>query len=368
MKKKLFQNIPVLCVVLGCLIIAGHAVAADVPLPVKKPLAQAEKHQFEDAVVSVDGETLKAGGVDEYYDLPDYPMGARLSVGANKVYTIREEDTLLDIARAYGIGFVEMRAANPKVDPWSPIPGQQVVIPSFHLLPRAEQDGILVNLGDMRLYYFSEPGAVPETYPLGIGREGLATPVGKTTIVRKKDGPSWYPTERMRTENPNLPAVVPPGASNPLGTHALYLGWPTFLIHGTNKPWGVGRRVSSGCMRMYPEDIKELFKKIHVGTKVTVVEQHILLAWLEDGLYLEAHPSKSQSYELEMQGSMSKKEVTQAMRDMVTEAAGDAVERIDWDMVEKALRERSGMPVLVAPLHGSTGSRYDRQDAFSNLN
>lgn len=301
------------------------------------------------AAVGNEGETLDVTDADESYTLPTYPPNAQISTGTMKTYTVKEEDTFLDIARHYGLGYIELRAANPGVDPWAPTPGEQIVIPTFNLLPRAVQQGIVVNLGDMRMYYFRTPGQSPETYALGIGAEGLDTPIGQTTIVRKTAYPSWYPTERMRKLKPYLPVAVSPGPSNPLGTHAMYLGWPTFLIHGSNKPWGIGRRVSSGCMRMYPEDIIKVFDEVPVGTKVTVVDQPILVGWLKDGLYLEANPSKTQGEEIEINGTHTVRPLTDDMKKVIIEAAGpEAESRIDWDTVDTAMRERRGYPVLIA--------------------
>lgn len=280
--------------------------------------------------------------------LPDYPIGARIAMGKQTTYKAGEEDTFLDIARHFSIGYVELRAANPDIDPWAPPPGQDIVIPGFQLLPRARQQGIVVNLAKMRLYYFRDPGREPVTYPIGIGSEGLDTPTGVTKIVRKAAGPSWYPTERMREAKPWLPRHVPPGVANPLGTHALYLGWPTFLIHGSNKPWGIGRRVSSGCMRMYPEDVVDFFGMVPVGTRVTVVDQPILVGWLDDGLYLEANPTQDQSIEIENGLDITPAPLTDKMRAMIVEAAGVAAHRVNWSAVEKAVRERRGIPVMIA--------------------
>lgn len=298
------------------------------------------------------GEALPATDTEEGA-LPDYPIGARMSIGKMQSYTTSEEDTFLDIARHYDLGYVELRAANPTVDPWSATPGTELMIPSFNLLPRARQQGVVVNLGKMRLYYFRDPGKPPLTYPLGIGQEGLRTPTGDTSIVNKIAGPSWHPTDRMRKLKPYLPASVGPGPSNPLGTHALYLGWPTFLIHGSNKPWGIGRRVSSGCMRMYPEDIVDFFGMIPVGTKVTVVDQPILVAWLDDGLYLEANPTQTQSSEIEYSETVTEKPMTDGMKQTIIDTAGKYAKNINWDVVEKVLRERRGYPVLIASPDGS---------------
>ena len=312
--------------------------ASKVVLPVRRP----------GDIVHGDDEELPVVDTDENIPLPPYPANARTTIGALQTYSMGEEDSLLDVARYFKLGFVELRAANPKVDPWTPVPGEPVVIPAFKLLPRAEQKGIVVNLAQMRLYYFKTPGKEPVTFPIGIGREGLLTPTGQTTIVRKVAGPTWFPTPRMREEKPYLPAAIPPGPSNPLGTHAFYLGWPEFRIHGTDKPWAIGRRVSSGCMRMYPEDISALFKMVPVGTKVTVVEQPILVGWVGDQLYLEANPSKSQSGDIEISGEHEIKGLTDGLKKVITDAAGVPAERIDWDAVKQAVEERLGSPVVIA--------------------
>lgn len=338
------------------LAMASAAMAADAAKdaaktgPAKK--IEAAKIQKTDTAAtqgaSDEGTLVDVADIDESYDLPEYPMGARIAMGEMETYTIEEEDTFLDIARHFGLGYVELRAANPGIDPWAPSPGEVVLIPNHNLLPRARQEGIVVNLGEMRMYYFKDPGKEPLTYALGIGREGLATPLGNTTVIRKANGPSWHPTERMRKEKPYLPLSIPPGPANPLGTHALYLGWPTFLIHGSNKPWGIGRRVSSGCMRMYPEDIVKLFGITPVGVKVTIVDQPILVGWLDDGLYLEANPSKTQSNQIEMEGTHEIKPLTDELRKVITDAAGVAASRIDWSTAERVVNERRGYPVMIA--------------------
>lgn len=316
--------------------------AADQTATTKKPA------QKPTAAKALSSESLKVTNKPEDGSLPDYPMGARIAMGKQTTYKGGEEDTFLDIARHFTLGYVELRAANPEIDPWAPPPGQDVLIPGFQLLPRARQQGIVVNLAKMRLYYFRDPGGEPITYPIGIGSEGLDTPTGVTKVVRKAAGPSWYPTERMRTEKPWLPRHVPPGISNPLGTHALYLGWPTFLIHGSNKPWGIGRRVSSGCMRMYPENVVEFFGMVPVGTRVTVVDQPILVGWLDDGLYLEANPTYTQSVDLENGIDITPTPLTDKMREMIVEAAGVAASRVNWSVVEKTIRERRGIPAMIA--------------------
>ena len=330
----------------------AKAVASEEPAPVKEtPVAAPVKHAakiLRPTRRPGDDEDLPVVDTDETLPLPPYPPKARTSIGALQTYAMGEEDTLQDVARYFKLGFVELRTANPKVDPWTPVPSEPVTIPAFHLLPRTRQVGIVVNLAQMRMYYFKTPGQEPITFPIGIGREGLLTPTGETTIVNKAVNPSWCPTPRMREEKPYLPAVVGPGPSNPLGSHALYLGWPEYRIHGTDKPWAIGRRVSSGCMRMYPEDIKALFNMVPVGTKVTVVEQPILVGWIDGELYLEANPSKAQSLEIEVNGDHQVKELTDGLRKVITDASGVSADRIDWDAAEEAIEQRLGYPVVIS--------------------
>jgi len=311
-------------------------IAADISSPLLGVKAEKEKETKEKNTVPYEAFRL--------FEETDYT-----SIGHDQEYQAGEDDTLLDIARSFKLGYVEIRAANPHIDPWTPSPGQTIKIPTFHLLPRAIQEGIVVNLGDMRLYKFSKDKA-PESFPIGIGREGLNTPLGKTSIVRKKDGPSWYPTERMRKEKPELPRMVAAGPQNPLGTHALYLGWPTFLIHGTNKPWGIGRRVSSGCIRLYPENIIDLFDQTPKGTPVTIVDQAVKLAWVNDKLYLEVHPSKNQANDIESSGkiALTETQVPEDLKIWIKQIAGDHRNLIDWDTVEKTYFNRMSYPVIIA--------------------
>ncbi len=283
--------------------------------------------------------------------LPSPAMAADV-VGRMEIYRTAFEDTLLDVARAHDLGFVEVRAANPGIDPWLPGADARIVLPSAHLLPDAPREGIVINLSEMRLYFFSEPGAEPETFPIGIGREGWQTPTGTSRIVRKTEAPSWYPPESIRAERPELPAVVEPGEDNPLGSHALYLDWPAYLIHGTNRPWGIGRRISSGCIRMYPEDIIDLFARVPVNTPVTVVDQPVKLGWIGDALYLEAHPTQHQSDVLEIDGRFDP-EVPTGILGLVeafasAEGSPEFGSEIDWAAVLAAVKERRGYPVRVS--------------------
>lgn len=273
------------------------------------------------------------------------------------VYTVQAEETLPEIGRRHGLGYVEMLAANPGVDPFVPEVGAMVALPTMHLPPQAPPKGIVVNIADMRLYYWPEgeqageqaglAPASPTTYPIGIGREELTTPPGETKIVRKVENPTWYPTARMRREDPTLPRVVGPGPDNPLGTHALYLDVGLLRIHGTNRPWGVGARASSGCIRLYPEDIPVLFGKVPKGTAVRIVDQEVKAGWHEGGLYVEVQPAPDQADAIEFSKPFERR-LPKDLIKVVADAAGDPdAVVIDWDKVREAGMQRLGYPVLV---------------------
>lgn len=279
--------------------------------------------------------------------LPEAAEGAKAVIGNLGRYRARADDTLVDIARRHRLGFVELKAANPDVDVWLPGEGTEVLIPDQRLLPEAPRRGIVINLCEMRLYYFAEEEATPVTFAIGIGREGRGTPKGDTSIVRKMENPTWYPPESIRAEKPELPAVVPPGPENPLGTRALYLGWPAYLIHGTSMPFGVGRRVSAGCIRMFNEDVETLYPQVPIGTGVTVVDQEVKIAWLDDGeLYVEVSPSQEQADQIEVSGYFQA-EMPAEMINQVIARAGAQVGRLDWAAIEKAGLERRGYPIRV---------------------
>jgi L,D-transpeptidase ErfK/SrfK len=223
-------------------------------------------------------------------------------VGEIQVIKAAHEDTFIDLARRYNVGPEELKRANPDVDAWLPGEGTEIIIPTRYVLPDAPHCGIVLNVPEYRLYYFPECGGDRViTHPISIGREGWNTPYGPTTVVRKQHLPTWYPPESVREEHAAngdpLPAVVPPGPDNPLGENALYLGFPGYLIHGTNKPRGVGMRVSHGCIRMFPEDIATLFDMVDPGTPVMIVNQPYKLGWGDGGLYMEAHAPLSEEAE-----------------------------------------------------------------------
>lgn len=269
-------------------------------------------------------------------------------IGALRFYITRAEDTLLDVAVAHDVGILAISAANPGIDPWIPGADQLILLPTAHLLPEAPREGIVINKAELGLYWFPRRGAI-RRHAIGVGREGFDTPVGETRIVRKQKDPTWYPTARTRADRPELPPVVPPGPDNPLGRHALYLAWPTYLIHGTNKPYGVGRRVSRGCIRMYPAAVERLYEEVPIGTRVTVVDQKIKVGWHEGELYLEAHPDAGQLEELEEHYSFTPDPgaIEPQALDLVHKRAQEEVARVDWPLVEAELVARRGIPVRV---------------------
>ena len=268
-------------------------------------------------------------------------------VGRNQVYIARYEDTLLDIARRFGMGLAELRLANPGVDVWLPGEGTAIQLPSRFVLPEAPRSGLVVNVAEMRVYYYPKGQGVVRTWPISIGRVGWETPLGETSIVRKKVRPTWYPPESIREEAARngdpLPRVVGPGPDNPLGSHALYLGFSQYHIHGTNKPFSIGMRVSHGCVRMYPEHIVELYELAEPGTPVTLVHQGVKAGWSGDKLYLEVHP------EVGVPDEKTRPSMTEVVSSLVaaTPESGEPMV-LDWNRIEQALAAANGIPVAVA--------------------
>jgi L,D-transpeptidase ErfK/SrfK len=268
-------------------------------------------------------------------------------VGILRDYVVRDGDNLADIARHYDIGYTEMLAANPGVDPWSPGVGRRLTLPSLFILPDAPRRGIVINLAERRLYYFPPGSKTVQTYPIGIGAIGFTTPLSTTTVVRKEPNPIWVPPPSIHEENPDLPAAIGPGPDNPLGAFALRLGWKNYLIHGTNKPDGVGRNVSHGCIHLYPEDIEQLFNSVPVGTPVRAIDQSAAAAWIGIGLYVEVHPSKEQADAIDTEQAVAP-EPADGLRQIVQTAAGDYADAVNWDALQAAALQRTGLPVVVA--------------------
>jgi len=218
-------------------------------------------------------------------------------IGEPQLVLSGPEDTFSDFARTYGLGYDELVAANPGVDPWRPGEGTAVLLPTQYVLPDALQRGLILNIASKRLFYFPKraDGELQQvlTYPIGIGRVGWETPLGETTVTAKAKDPSWWVPASVRREHAEkgdpLPSVVPPGPDNPLGNRVLKLGMPGYLIHGTNQPYGVGMRVSHGCVRLYPENIEFLYTLVDIGEHVTIVNEPYQMGSVDGQLYFEAH-------------------------------------------------------------------------------
>ncbi len=222
---------------------------------------------------------------------------AQSVVGVPQVVLARDEDTFSDLARAYGLGYDELVAANPGVDPWLPGADTPILLPTQFVLPAGIREGVVLNIASKRLFYFPKmpegQAQVVKTYPIGIGRVGWETPLGSTTVVAKAVDPVWYVPQSVRKEHAEmgdpLPSIIPAGPDNPLGTRVLKLNIPGYLIHGTNQPYGVGMRVSHGCVRLYPENIEYLYDLVDVGEPVQIINKPYLLGELDGELIFEAH-------------------------------------------------------------------------------
>ena len=271
--------------------------------------------------------------------------GDQTLVGDIAMVETRENDTLPDVARHFGLGYNDITAANPGISPWTPKPDSQVLLPLQFILPDAPRKGIVLNVANMRLFYYpkKEPGKV-YTYPVGIGRDGWNTPMGTTSIAVKTPNPDWHVPPSIHREHATkghfLPAVVKSGPDNPLGYYAMRLAIGSYLIHGTNKPFGIGMQISHGCVQMYPEDIEVLFGKVPVGTSVKIVHDPYLVAWHNDMLYLEANEPLANSPE---NMRVLKK---QALKDLRKIAKRHHAE-VDWDKVENVFNFSYGIPTPV---------------------
>ena len=270
-------------------------------------------------------------------------------VGELTGVTVQHDDTLADVARNFHLGYDALLFANPSVDPWLPGEGTRVTLPTMHVLPSAPRRGLVVNVAEMRLYYYPKPtsGRPPavRVYPISIGRADWSTPLTNARIIAKLTDPTWYPPESIRAEHAadgdELPEKVPPGEGNPLGRYALRLSVPGYLIHGTNKTYGIGMQVTHGCIRMYPSDIEELFRELAVGAPVAIVNQPIKAGWRDGVLYLEIHRGIG-GLQLTDQDKRQ-----HAVEGLIQVTQSLPRYRIDWNEVEVVIWEATGIPMPV---------------------
>lgn len=225
--------------------------------------------------------------------LIDVDVAGEEVLGFVATRVVQRGESLIEIAREHNVGFNAIAAANPALDAFVPTPGAVIAVPTAWIVPRAAAPGALVvNVSEMRLYLFPKDGGLPLTFPVGVGMDDWKTPVGNFTVVSKIVNPTWYPPLSIRRENPELPARVPPGPDNPLGTHALRLNEGSLLIHGTDEPYGVGRKASHGCIRLYPEDIPRLFGMVSLKTRVVMVREPVKVGLRGGRVYLEVHEDR----------------------------------------------------------------------------
>lgn len=267
-------------------------------------------------------------------------------VGRLAFVSLKKGDTLPDIARHFGLGVNEVTAANPGVDLWVPEVGERIMLPLRFILPNAPRKGIVINLAAMRLFQFkgnSKPLTVL-TYPAGVGTEERPSPTGQMHVERKAVRPTWHVpasiAEAHRKKGDLLPAAVPPGPQNPLGEYALYLSAPSYLIHGTNKPASIGLKATNGCIRLYPEDVKELYENTQLKTPVNIVDQPYLLGQSDGVLYMEVHAAR------EGQDTVEFDKVYARLKSVEKETGRS----LDWNKVKKVLAEARGIPVPIFEL------------------
>ena len=282
----------------------------------------------------------------EIYELP--PEGFDV-IGAVSTVTARHEDTLVDIARRHGLGYEDIVRANPDVNIWLPGEGTEIVLPTQYILPPGPRKGVVLNLAEYRLYYYPEAKegetAYVMTYPISIGRMDWETPLGNTTVISKVQNPSWYVPKSVLAEHAAegrpLPRIVPPGPDNPLGKYAMRLGLPGYLIHGTNRPAGVGMRVTHGCVRMFPEDIESLFSQVKVNTPVRLVNQPVKAAMLADSLFIEVNAPLDEL-------PMSEAEAMAVAEKAIERAAGMGYPGLARQQAQAVIAEHSGTPEVIS--------------------
>ena len=293
-------------------------------------------------------------------DSPDQAV-----IGEPQIVYTTEENTFSDLAREYGLGFDEMVAANPEVDPWLPGADRPILLPTQYVLPDVPRRGLVLNIASKRLFYFpkvaeGQPVQVL-TYPIGIGREGWETPLGDTEVVAKARDPVWYVPASVRQENrelgyPDL-AVVQPGPDNPLGHRVLQLAMPGYLIHGTNQPYGVGMRVSHGCVRLYPENIEALYDMVEIGEPVTIINEPYLAGWRDGELYLESHLPLSED-------DLTPGERMQKIFEHTRNESGAFIEQAERDKAIAVAGKARGVPIRV--LMADTGEVMKRARIVRN--
>lgn len=272
----------------------------------------------------------------------DLPPSDHAIIGQVQYGTANHGDNAINMAQRFDLGFNAIENANPDLDLTRGFnAGTKLKIPTQHLLPNEARKGIIINLPEMRMYYFPKDSSKIYTYPIGIGKMGKTIPITRAAITRKATNPTWTPPDSIREFNLEqgivLPQVMPPGPDNPLGQYAIYMSIPTYLIHSTIFPASIGKRASFGCIRMYESDIEEFFPTVNRGVPVAVINQPVKIGWQYDHLYLETHQPLE-----EHEGA------TEATLPGVVQALTDSTQHqavlIDWQLVSYLVQEKDGLP------------------------
>jgi len=285
-----------------------------------------------------------AGGAFRYHlpDLKQDPRTWTTVVGFVQTHVVKPKETFLDIARRYGLGYNEIQLLYPDVDPWIPDVGMSVVIPSRWVLPRTRKQDIVLNLPEMRLYHFFRKQSMVKTYPVGIGDRATQTPQGTFRVVERVEDPTWVIPASLRAKYPGV-LTVPPGEENPLGKFWLGLSCEGYGIHGTNFPWCVGRSVSNGCVRMYPEHIRQFYAEVFPGAAVEIVYEPVKVGFLDGKIFVEVHEDV---YGMVPDGEEA---ALQRLQDVVD------LGLVSMESLREALAACSGLPVVVGSVDEDGG-------------
>jgi L,D-transpeptidase ErfK/SrfK len=269
----------------------------------------------------------------------NYKLNDLTLVGAPTWYKIKKDDTLLDIARRFGLGYNEIELLYPRTDAWVPPDGKKIAIPTFWILPPTQYENLVINVPELRLYFFDKAGGTVQTYPIGIGDEGWESPLGSFHIVERRTNPAWYIPASLQ-EKYGM-AVMPPGPDNPLGDFMLKFSAGAYGVHGTAQPWGVGRLVSHGCIRCYPEHIRLLFPQVAVGTKLEIIYEPVKLGQKDGQVFVEAHPDVYRRIPDYAQYALQK--LNQS----------PFADRVDRKRFTMAINLQNGVPINVSRLPGT---------------
>ena len=258
-------------------------------------------------------------------------------IGKSSGLVLKNNETLIELAREYDVGYNEIIEANKDIDPWVPGKNSSIVLPTSWLLPEMLEKGILINLAELRLYYFFsvQESRYVKTYPLGIGRQGFNTPTGNYRITFKTKDPVWKVPEASRLANPELPLYIPPGPDNPLGEFWLQLSIDTYGIHGTNRPYGIGRNVSQGCIRLYPEDIEDLYGYVKPGTVVKIIDEPVKVGRDKDNVFIEVHRADRSESEI-IKLAIEKLNRKHLLKD------------VDTVLLIRSIKSATGLPALIS--------------------